>query len=142
MALVHNGSLVSAEPLPEALLGAARIVAGDFGLPEDWLNAGPSALVDFGLPEGFAERSSHRDYGDALQVLFASRLDQIDLKLYAVVDQGAGRHLTDLQALAPTEAELLQAARWTRTHDQSEGYREVLLEVLDHFGVTDGHDRV
>ena len=78
--------------------------------------------------------------GEALTVLFASRIDQIHFKLYAAVDQGAGRHLADLQALEPTEAELLQAARWSRTHDPSEGYRSVLLEVLTHLGATHGSD--
>lgn len=142
VALLHDEALVSAEPLPEGLLEAALIVAADFGLPRDWLNSGPASLMDFGFPEGFLERAQRRDYGESLHVLFASREDQIHFKLYAVVDQGAGRHLADLQALAPTAAELLQAASWTGTHDPSPGYREVLLKVLDHFGVTDGSDRV
>ena len=142
VALLHDGSLVSAKPLPPGLLDAAQVVAADFGLPQDWLNDGPASLMHLGLPEGFLERALHRAYGDALDVLFASREDQIHFKLYAVVDQGVGRHFTDLQALAPTETELVQAAQWTRTHDPSEGYRDVLLKVLAHFGVTNGPDRV
>ncbi len=138
LALLHDESLVSAKPLPKGLLEAARIIAADFGLSRDWLNDGPAPLIDFGLPEGFLERTRRRDYGEALCVLFASREDQIHFKLYAVVDQGPGRHLADLAALAPTESELLQAARWTRTHDASAGFRDVLLKVLDHFGVSDG----
>jgi hypothetical protein len=94
------------------------------------------------LPEGFLARAQGRDYGEALRALFASREDQIHFKLYAVVDQGPGRHLADLRALKPTESELLQAARWSMTHDTSEGYREVLLEVLAHFGVTDESSRI
>lgn len=142
VALLRDGSIVSPNPLPEGLLAAARLVAADFGLSEAWLNTGPASLLDFGLPEGFLERATRRSYGEALEVLFASREDQIHFKLYAVVDQGAGKHLADLQALAPSEAELLQAARWTRTHDPSEGFRDVLLRVLAHFGVTDGPDLV
>lgn len=142
VALLRDDSLMSAKPLPEGLLEAARIVAADFGLPQDWLNDGPASLVDLGLPEGFVERTTRRTYGEGLQALFASRVDQIHFKLFAVVDQGAGRHLADLEALAPTEPELVQAARWTRTHDPSEGHREVLMKVLDHFGVIDGRDRV
>lgn len=142
VALLKEGSLVSAEPLPEGLLEAGRIVAADFGLPQDWLNTGPASLLDLGLPGGFLERAFRRDYGNGLETVFASREDQVHLKLYAVADQGAGRHLADLEALAPSEAELLRAARWTRTHDPSEGHREILMKVLDHFGVTDGLDRV
>lgn len=142
VALLHDESLVSAKPLPDGLLEAARVVAADFGLPQDWLNDGPASLIDFGLPEGFLERTKRRDYGDALHVLFASREDQIHFKLYAVVDHGPGRHLADLEALAPIESELVQAARWTVTHDTSEGFREMLLKVLDHFGVSDGSGRV
>lgn len=73
-------------------------------------------------------------------MLFASRLDQIHFKLYAAVDQGAGRHLTDLQALTPSDEELIQAARWSETHDTSESYRAMLANALKHFGVTYGPD--
>jgi hypothetical protein len=142
LALLEGDELVSAEPLPATLLDAAALVAADFGLPADWLNAGPAALVELGLPDGFLTRATRRRYGPALTVLFASRLDQIHFKLYAVVDQGPGRHLSDLKALDPSEAELLQAARWTRTHDPSEGYRSVLAQVLEHFGVDDGPDEL
>jgi hypothetical protein len=88
----------------------------------DWLNAGPASLLDLGLPEGFLQRAQRRSYGEALTVLFASRTDQIHFKLYAAVDQGAGWHFADLQALEPTEPEL-QAARWSRTHDPSVSQR-------------------
>jgi hypothetical protein len=142
VALVEGEELVSAQPLPVELREAAGIVASDFGLPLDWLNPGPASMLDLGLPEGFLERALRRSYGDALTVMFASRLDQIHFKLYAVVDQGPGRHLSDLQALQPSEAELFQAARWSRTHDPSEGYRGVLIEVLQHLGVSDGLDGV
>ncbi|MDQ3630531.1 MAG: hypothetical protein M3417_04480 [Actinomycetota bacterium] len=51
VALVEDGVLTSAEPLPAPLAESARIVARDFGLAEGWLNAGPTSLLDFGLPE-------------------------------------------------------------------------------------------
>jgi hypothetical protein len=57
-----------------------------------WLNPGPTSLLDLGLPESFFERAQRRHYGPGLEVLFASRVDQIHLKLYATVDQGAGKH--------------------------------------------------
>jgi hypothetical protein len=138
LAIVENHELVSAQPLPAALLDAAHTVARDFGLSDDWLNPGPTSLLDLGLPDGFYERAQHRVYGPGLEVLFASRIDQIHLKLYATVDQGAGKHLDDLEALQPTDQELLDAARWSRSHDPSDGYRGVLAQVLVHFGVDDG----
>jgi hypothetical protein len=135
VALLQDGQLISAKPLPDGMLAAVKLVADDFGLPERWLNSGPTTLLDFGLPPGFLARSARRIYGPALEVIFASRLDQIHFKLYAVVDQGGGRHLGDLQTLSPAEAELLEAAEWSETHDNSVGYHEILDEVLAHFGV-------
>ena len=72
---------------------------------------------------------------------FASRIDQIHLKLYATVDQGAGKHLSDLEALEPSRQELLDAAAWSETHDTSEGYRGALSQVLEHLGVDRGSAR-
>jgi hypothetical protein len=138
LAIVENNELVSAQPLPATLLDAAHTVARDFGLPDDWLNSGPTSLLDLGLPDGFYERAQHRIYGPGLEILFASRVDQIHLKLYATVDQGAGKHLDDLEALQPTHQELLDAAHWSRSHDPSEGYLGVLKQVLSHFGVDSG----
>ena len=64
-----------------------------------------------GCPAGFVDRLERRRYGDVLAVHFASRLDQIHFKLYALVDQGSGKHEQDLRALRPTASELLQAAQ-------------------------------
>jgi hypothetical protein len=138
LAIVENNELVSAQPLPVTLLDAALTVARDFGLPDEWLNPGPTSLLDLGLPNGFYERAQPRIYGPGLEVLFASRVDQIHLKLYATVDQGAGKHLKDLEALQPTHEELLEAAHWSRSHDPSDGYLSVLEQVLTHFGVDSG----
>lgn len=137
IALRSGDELGSAKPLPASLETARDRVARDFALPADWLNPGPTDLLEFGLPEGFIDRLERRDYGDSLIVYFASRYDQIHLKLYALVDQGPGKHETDLRALSPTEEELLAAARWSRLHDPSESYAQVLGEVLAHMGVRD-----
>lgn len=137
VALRDVGSLRKADPLPPELVDACNRVARDFGVPADWLNAGPAALMDFGLPTGFMGRVQTRRLGSGLTVHFASRLDQIHLKLYALVDQGAGKHEQDLRALAPTRQELIRAARWTRHHDPSEGFRQMLVEALRHLGVED-----
>jgi hypothetical protein len=138
VALRNGEELGSAQPLPGPLRRAAERVARDFGLDETWLNGGPTSLLDFGLPEGFLERLDSRSYGDALVVHFASRYDQIHFKLHAMVDEGGpGKHEQDLRAVAPSEAELLAAARWSRTHDPSETYRVTLLQALHHLGVRD-----
>jgi hypothetical protein len=137
VALRSDAGLDSADPLPQGLRTAGDLVARDFGLPPEWLNAGPAGLLTFGLPEGFVDRLTRRDYGPGLVVYLASRYDQIHFKLYAAVDQGPGKHEADLRALAPTEAELIAAARWSRTQDPSEGYAQVLRGALESFGVTD-----
>lgn len=137
VALLEDGALVPVKLLPQALIAARDAVAADFGVSDRWLNAGPSDLLDFGLPDGFLERLEHRDFGSALTVHFAGRLDLIHFKLYALVDQGLGRHESDLRALAPTRDEFLAAARWTRTHDPSEGFREQLEGALRYLGVED-----
>jgi hypothetical protein len=137
LAIRRGSGLVRPDPLPDALLAAATQVADDFSLPSDWLNAGPTSLLDFGLPEGFEARLEQRDYGAFLTVWFASRRDQIHFKLYALTDQGPGKHEQDLRALDPTPSELLDAARWAITHDPSEGFGRALLEALTFLGVDD-----
>jgi len=137
LALLADADLCDPEPLPGGLLDARARVARDFSLPEDWLNPGPSGLLRFGLPKGFVERLEARSFGTHLVVHFASRYDQIHLKLYATVDQGPGKHLRDLEALTPTGGELLTAARWAQTHDPSPGFAEALGQALAHFGVED-----
>ena len=137
LAIADNGELRHAEPLPQALLTARAAVASDFGLAENWLNAGPTDLLKWGLPEGFMSRVVTRSYGPALVVHFAGRFDQIHFKLFALVDQGGGRHETDLRALSPTPGELTAAARWSMTQDPSPGYRSVLVDALRALGVDD-----
>lgn len=91
VALREAGVLTKAKPLPPGLVAAGARVARDFGLPPDWLNAEPADLMDFGLPAGFLDRAETRTFGQALTVHFASRVDQIHLKPYALVDQGPGQ---------------------------------------------------
>jgi hypothetical protein len=78
-----------------------------------------------------------RPYGSALVVHFAGRLDQVHFKLFAMVDQGGGRHEADLRALKPTENELVAAAQWSLTQDPSPGYKMVLADALRFLGVDD-----
>jgi hypothetical protein len=137
IALSVAGRYVKLDSVPEPLASAARHVADTLGLADDWLNVAPSSLLDFGLPSGFEERTTVQRFG-ALELHIASRLDQICFKLYAAVGQGTrSKHLTDLEALQPSEEELLGAARWVVTHDPSAGFRRELDGLLSHFGA--GH---
>ncbi len=133
-----EGALLDPAPLPLPLVAAAEEVAEDLGLPREWLNNGPSSgdggLFRLGLPHGFIERLTWKTFGEKLVVGFISRYDQIHFKLYAAVDQFGGYHADDLQALHPTDDEILEATRWTRTHDPSEGYLQILKEFFQKFG--------
>jgi hypothetical protein len=137
LGILSEGGLSSAEPLPVVLATAAARVARDLGLPTDWLNPGPTALLDLGLSQGFLDRTHRVEIGQGLVVLYADRYDQIHFKLYAMVDQGGGRHEEDLRSLVPTREELLAAARWTTSHDPSIGFRQQLLLALGELGVDD-----
>jgi len=141
VALVEDERYVPAEPLPPSLAEAISDVGRVFGLGEQWVNAGPTELLRLGLPEGFDDRVETRRFG-GLTLRVAGRFDQICFKLYAMADQGIrSKHAADLQALEPTRDELLAAARWTRTHDPSEGYRQELVAALVALRVedADGH---
>jgi hypothetical protein len=136
LARMEDGHLLPVKPLPDWLLQDAEEVREQLGLPEDWFNTGPADELFFrlGFPEGLADRVTTQDYGASLRISFISRYDQIFFKLYAAADQDAGRHYQDLQDLQPTAEELLAAARWTRTHDPSDGFLYILGELLTHLG--------
>ena len=128
-----------AEPFPAGLTRAVEDVAAALDLEDDWLNPGPAGLVDLGLPKGFEERATVRTYG-TLVVRLAAVEDLVAFKLYAAADHwpDQSRHLADLRRLRPTPARLLAAAKWCRTHDPSEGFRDMLLlPVLVELGVED-----
>lgn len=135
LATLDDGQLHCARPLPDWLREDANAVRTELNLPDNWLNDGPADenLFRLGLPSGLAGRLVLREFGPVLTVSFISRYDQIHFKLYAAADQG-GRHFTDLKKLSPTADELLAAARWTFTQDVSEGFRQVVGEVLQALG--------
>ncbi len=138
IALRAGEDLTKAEPLPDGLEAARDLVARDFQLSTDWLNPGPTDILDLGVPDGFIDRLERRDYGESLTIYLASRYDQIHFKFYAAVDGGGpGKHEKDLRALDPTEAELLDAARWSCTHDISPAHAEAVRLALEFFGVKD-----
>jgi hypothetical protein len=133
-----GGGYRRGEPLPVPLVLAVADVGRALGLDPRWLNAGPASLVDFGLPAGLGERVTVRRYG-ALELHLPGRFDLICFKLYAAVDQGPrSKHQRDLEALEPSAAELVSAARWARTHDPSPGFRTMLVGALRAFGVEVG----
>lgn len=129
-------SLVKAGPFPALINQAADKVQRDFSLPANWLNPGPASVMDFGLPHGLMERVITKAYGKALIIHYLGRYDQIHFKLYAAVDQG-GKHFDDLLALKPSSRELEDAARWTMTHDLSEGFRLIIKGFLNRIGHDD-----
>jgi hypothetical protein len=78
-----------------------------------------------------------REYGSALAVSFASRIDQIFFKLYAAASRWEPRVFADPQQLDPTTAELHDAARWARTHDMPGPFDDDLERALHDLGVED-----
>lgn len=72
-----------------------------------------------------------------LDVSFASRYDQVHLKLYALADREAPRDESDLRRLEPTTDELRAAAAWARTHNAPGPFDDQLAAALAKFGVED-----
>jgi len=147
VALINEASeLVSPDPLPSDLLHAAEQVQREYDLPDNWLNNGPSrepgGLFQTGLPDGFSGRLIRRDYGNRLTVFFASRIDLINFKVFAAVDQGYGRHVDDLLTMRPTMGEITAAAEWATTHDSSVGFRTMLRSMLKQLGFDDAAERI
>ena len=126
--------LVDPRPLSVTLTRVADEVRTALDLPHGWLNVGPADQVVSGLPAGFLSRLIRRDYGSRLIVHYPDRFDLIHLKLFAAVDQGPGRHTSDLIRLAPTDSELLDAARWVLTQDASDAFPMMVRDALTHLG--------
>ncbi|MCX6850940.1 MAG: hypothetical protein NTY98_18670, partial [Verrucomicrobia bacterium] len=53
------------------------------------------------------------------------------------IDQGTGRHWSDLKALNPTCAEMLAAARWVLSQDAGVVFPDVVREALKLQGYAD-----
>ncbi len=133
--LERSGSpvvLVPPDPLPEPLNRAITRVARDFGLPADWMNTVVARQWSQGLPPWIGEDLEWRRYG-ALHVGLAGRRTLIALKLCAAADQTLRSvHAQDLVALAPSDAELDEAAAWVLTQDASPVFPRLVAEVVEH----------
>lgn len=135
------GRFVVAHELPAELLHAVADVASLRRVPENWLNSAPADLFRLGMPPGYEARLDVAKFG-ALTVYSVGRYDQICFKLQAWVDRypGGEKHLADLRLLEPTNDELITAAKWSRTHDPSEGFLMGVLGALRLLGVENPGD--
>ncbi|MDD2710177.1 MAG: hypothetical protein PHV34_19510 [Verrucomicrobiae bacterium] len=112
------------------------VVARKQGIKETWLNFGPASLLEFGLPPGVENRLKRRAFGKRLIVYFVSRMDQVHLKMLAVMNPGKRQmvHLSDLMELKPRANEVKAAVAWLLKRKTSRPYRKSLAEVLDRIG--------
>ena len=156
IAEVRHGALVIPRPFTPALDAAIQRVAASFPaeLELDWVNADVASIWGGArwprdLPPGL-DSAEWREYGP-LAVGLAGRETLIPMKVHALVDRstqpifdadlrvtgarvkpskGDRRHLTDLLALRPTDAELDAAGAWAKTQDGVEIER-LVEAVLD-----------
>lgn len=108
--------------------------------PVELLVCGGSALIVL----GFVQRAT-KDVDILAYVKKTASGDIEFINAKPLDDQlveGAGKHFDDLLALKPTADELEEAARWSMTHDESEGYRQVLKDLLNHMGYKDVAERL
>jgi hypothetical protein len=131
---INIPKLESAEPFPEVLQEAIITVARDMRLPNDWLNYGPTSLLSQGLPDGLLERLETKRMGSHLIVHYISRFDQICFKMYAAINGGGERHLSDLYKLDPNEEELFNASTWCLTQDASDYFPIIVKDFLRKVG--------
>jgi len=128
--------LLSESTVPSKFAELVAEVGFDLGLDEAWLNFGPAPLMEFGLPDGLETRLTRVSYGPCLALHLIGRLDQIHLKLFAVMDPNTRieTHLGDLLDLEPTEAEARAAAAWLLNRKTSGDFRRKLQQALDRIG--------
>ena len=131
--ILERDTLQTAEPLPATLVAAIADVAQLHGLHPKWMNNGPTSLLRNGLPDRFLERCVSRQYG-GLTVWFASRFDQIHLKVLAI-ERPNDKHHVDLKRLQPSRGELLSAAAWARRQATGEVFEMELRSILASFDV-------
>jgi hypothetical protein len=110
---------ILAPVLPREIADAAREFARaqrrlGIDLMDDWLNNGPIQVGDV-LPKAWQLRTRSVFEGRALVLTTLGREDLLKTKLFALCDRGID--LLDCVALAPTVAELNDAASWLAEQD-------------------------
>ncbi len=127
-------------PLPPEIVEAAREFAvevrvGGGALGDEWLNNGPRALAPL-LPAGWEHRVQEVFRGNALVLRALHRSDLLKSKLFALCDRGLD--LPDCVALAPTPAELAEAAAWLEPQDLNPHWpahvRDTLADLARRLG--------
>jgi hypothetical protein len=125
-------TLFTPEPLPDVVRESILRVARDFGLNDDWMNTVVAKQWQSGMPPTLAEDLEWHHF-DALHVGVPGREAMIALKLFAALDTGPRSvHMQDLLRMAPTDAELEQAAEWVATQDASDAFHAQIPQALDH----------
>jgi hypothetical protein len=116
---------------PEIEDAARSFAAGQrrLGIPlsADWLNNGPSQLGDV-LPPGWQARLQTVFQGRAITLDTLGRADLLKTKLFALCDRGTD--LADCIALAPTAAEVADAAPWLSIQDAYPGWPDHVATTL------------
>lgn len=137
-----GGAVMPPDPLPAPVVRAAAAVARDLGLAADWLNTEIAAQWRTGLPPGLGDDLAWRQFGGppgGLTLGLVGRRTLLALKLFAAVDRGPRSvHFQDLRALAPTRAELSEAAAWVRTQDQNPVFGDLVDQVVERALDADG----
>jgi len=131
-----HGDLSSAYPLSDNIKQAAKQVSELLSLPSNWINAS-TAFFQLPLenyPTYFWQDLSDVEYGSHLKISYLSRPGLITLKLYAALNRKEQRDLTDLEALAPTEQELHNAADWVFEHVLDTNAHTHLMTIFRYLG--------
>jgi hypothetical protein len=119
---------LSADVVSAARAFAVHLRGEGVDLGDDWLNNGPRQLVDV-LPGGWQARVRSAFDGAALCLTTLGRDDLLKTKLFALCDRGTD--LADCLALAPTAAELVDAAAWLALQDGNPLWPEHVRATLD-----------
>jgi hypothetical protein len=135
-----DGSVRSAYPLDDVVVGAARDVAEVLGLATEpaWLDDRPGIDFEFGAPPRFEDRLERQEFG-ALVVWHLARSDILAIKVLVAAEQRGDpdqKHLEDVLALRPTPSDLRHALAyaeyaWTSSNASWPSLRLLLEELAD-----------